>query len=212
MPPWRRSLELLDTGRHRRHTGRGLHQRAVDKLAEIDAKLADPTVIRQALAEVVAAGYDDLTNCASPDCPLPFAELASPPSLPERAPQPTAWRVPRPVAALAIARPPSVATTAGIRHLGARPTRTSCGPQRTDGDKSSGGEPGAHAGLPWERCGRRESTAGATVSHQAKLPEPAADRRIEEAAILLHWAAHRACEQRRSGSRKVNALQARVTS
>ncbi len=71
--------ELLDTGRHRRHTGRGLHQRAVDKLAEIDAKLADLTVIRHALAEVVAAGCDDLTNCTSPDCPLPFAELASPP-------------------------------------------------------------------------------------------------------------------------------------
>jgi DNA-binding transcriptional MerR regulator len=68
--------ELLDAGRHRHHSGRGLHQQAVAKLAEIDAKLADLTVIRQALAEVVAAGCDDLTNCTSPDCPLPFAELA----------------------------------------------------------------------------------------------------------------------------------------
>jgi DNA-binding transcriptional MerR regulator len=70
--------ELLDAGRHRRHLGRGLHQRATAKLAEIDAKLADLAVIRATLAEVVAAGCDDLTNCTSPDCPLPFAELADP--------------------------------------------------------------------------------------------------------------------------------------
>jgi DNA-binding transcriptional MerR regulator len=70
--------ELLDAGRHRHHAGRGLHQRAVAKLAEVDAKLADLTVLRQVLAEVVAAGCDDLTNCTSPDCPLPFVELASP--------------------------------------------------------------------------------------------------------------------------------------
>ncbi len=69
--------ELLDAGRHRHHTGRGLHQRAVAKLAEIDTRLADLAVIRATLAEVVAAGCDDLTGCTSPDCPLPFAELAS---------------------------------------------------------------------------------------------------------------------------------------
>lgn len=68
--------ELLDAGRHRHHIGHGLHQRATAKLAEIDAKLSDLTVIRVTLAEVVAAGCDDLTNCTSPDCPLPFAELA----------------------------------------------------------------------------------------------------------------------------------------
>lgn len=72
--------ELLDAGSHRHHSSRRLHQRAVDKLAEIDAKLADLAVIRATLAEVVAAGCDDLTNCTSPDCPLPFAQLASPPS------------------------------------------------------------------------------------------------------------------------------------
>jgi DNA-binding transcriptional MerR regulator len=69
--------ELLDAGRHGHHASSGLHQRAVAKLAEIDARLADLAVIRAALAEVVAAGCDDLTNCTSPDCPLPFADLAS---------------------------------------------------------------------------------------------------------------------------------------
>ena len=69
--------ELLDAGRHRHHTSSGLHQRAVAKLAEIDTRLADLAVIRATLAEVVAAGCDDLTNCTSPDCPQPFAELAS---------------------------------------------------------------------------------------------------------------------------------------
>jgi MerR family regulatory protein len=64
-------------GRHGHHTRSGLHQRAVAKLAEIDTRLADLTVIRDTLAEVVAAGRDDLTNCTSPDCPLPFAEPAS---------------------------------------------------------------------------------------------------------------------------------------
>jgi DNA-binding transcriptional MerR regulator len=70
---------MLDAGRHRHHTGRGLHQQAIGKLAEIDAKIADLTVIRDRLAEVVAAGCDDLTNCTSPACPVPFAELAGPP-------------------------------------------------------------------------------------------------------------------------------------
>jgi DNA-binding transcriptional MerR regulator len=74
--------DLLDAGRHRHHTGRGLQQRAVAKLAEIDARLANLTVIRHALAEVVAAGCDDLTNCTSPDCPMPYVELASLPPAP----------------------------------------------------------------------------------------------------------------------------------
>jgi DNA-binding transcriptional MerR regulator len=67
---------LLEAGR-RHHGARdrgGLRARAAAKLAEIDARVADLTVIRQALAAAVDAGCDDLTVCATSDrCPLPFA-------------------------------------------------------------------------------------------------------------------------------------------
>ncbi|OKI25699.1 MerR family transcriptional regulator [Streptomyces sp. CB03911] len=70
--------ELLETGRHRH--GRpvpGLQQRAQAKLAEVDAKIADLTTIRAALAAALDAGCDDLTLCAaSPCCPIPFTGLA----------------------------------------------------------------------------------------------------------------------------------------
>ena len=71
--------ELLAADQLRR-TGRadpGLRQRAQAKLAEVDARIADLHAIRGALADAVDAGCDDLTACAtSPDCPLPFAEIA----------------------------------------------------------------------------------------------------------------------------------------
>ncbi|MER7455450.1 MerR family transcriptional regulator [Micromonospora sp. NPDC126480] len=74
---------LLDAGRHqhgRHQHGRpetGLQARARSKLAEVEQKLADLTVIRDTLRAAVAAGCDDLVTCAdSPCCPLPFAELA----------------------------------------------------------------------------------------------------------------------------------------
>lgn len=70
--------ELLETGRHRH--GRpvsGLQQRAQAKLAEVDAKIADLTAIRTALATAVEAGCDDLTVCAgTTGCPVPFTDLA----------------------------------------------------------------------------------------------------------------------------------------
>jgi DNA-binding transcriptional MerR regulator len=57
----------------------GLHGHAVAKLAEIDAKLADLTIVRTTLAAVVAAACDDLTNCTSPNCPqAPGGTLDSP--------------------------------------------------------------------------------------------------------------------------------------
>jgi DNA-binding transcriptional MerR regulator len=70
--------DLLEAGTHRhRRPGAGLHQRARDKLAEVEAKIADLTVIRQSLTDALAAGCDDLTACArSSRCPLPFADLA----------------------------------------------------------------------------------------------------------------------------------------
>ncbi|MFJ8637390.1 MerR family transcriptional regulator [Streptomyces sp. NPDC093568] len=70
--------ELLEAGRHRH--GRpvpGLQQRAGEKLAEIDARIADLNTIRSALVDAVNAGCDDLTVCAtSESCPLPFTSLA----------------------------------------------------------------------------------------------------------------------------------------
>lgn len=72
--------ELVEAGQHR-HRGRGggLHGRAADKLAEVEAKIGDLTVIRDTLRAALAAGCDDLTTCASSACcPLPFAKLGDP--------------------------------------------------------------------------------------------------------------------------------------
>ena len=72
--------ELLEAGRHRRGrcTKDGLQARASAKLAEVEAKLADLTVIRNTLRAAVEAGCDDLMSCAEADgCPLPFGELAA---------------------------------------------------------------------------------------------------------------------------------------
>ena len=66
--------ELLETGR-RRHASPDLRQRATDKIAEINAKIADLTAMRDALTDVVAARCDSLTNCTCPDCPIPFIDL-----------------------------------------------------------------------------------------------------------------------------------------
>jgi MerR family mercuric resistance operon transcriptional regulator len=80
---------LLDAGRHRHGTGpdAGLRRQAEVKLAEIDARIDDLQTIRQTLAAAVAAGCDDLATCAaSPDCPLPFAELAGERPAGERGP------------------------------------------------------------------------------------------------------------------------------
>jgi DNA-binding transcriptional MerR regulator len=73
--------ELLDAGihRHGRRPDAGLQARAQTKLAEVERRLADLTVIRDTLQRGLAAGCDDLIACAgSPCCPLPFAELADP--------------------------------------------------------------------------------------------------------------------------------------
>lgn len=71
--------DLLDAGRHRhgRRPDSGLQTRARDKLAEVERKLADLTVIRNTLRAAISAGCDDLVACAgNACCPLPFAELA----------------------------------------------------------------------------------------------------------------------------------------
>lgn len=72
--------DLLAAGVHRpggRRRDPGLRERTRAKLAEVEQKLADLTAIRDTLREAVAAGCDDLVDCATrPGCPLPFAELA----------------------------------------------------------------------------------------------------------------------------------------
>ncbi|MGW4295258.1 MerR family transcriptional regulator [Micromonospora chersina] len=72
--------DLLAAGRHQ-HTGQpdnGLQVRAREKLAEVEQKLADLSVIRDTLRAAISAGCDDLVACAgSSCCPLPFSELAA---------------------------------------------------------------------------------------------------------------------------------------
>ncbi len=71
--------ELLAAGRHR-HGARpsaGLQAAAAQKLATVEAKLADLAVIRDTLRSALDAGCHDLTACAgSACCPLPFSQLA----------------------------------------------------------------------------------------------------------------------------------------
>ncbi|MGA6206732.1 MerR family transcriptional regulator [Nocardia testacea] len=63
---------LAGTRLSRRRTG-GLRSRAAEKLAEIDAKLAELTVVRDTLRAALAEGCDDLLVCsATPGCPVPF--------------------------------------------------------------------------------------------------------------------------------------------
>jgi MerR family mercuric resistance operon transcriptional regulator len=71
--------DLLETGRHRHHRDpdAGLAQRAAVKLAEVEAEIADLTVIADTLRAALDAGCTDLIECARlPHCPLPFAGLA----------------------------------------------------------------------------------------------------------------------------------------
>lgn len=70
--------ELIDAGRFR-HPAPDLRQRAAEKVAEIDAKIADLEVIRGVLTQVVGAHCDSLTNCTCTDCPIPFLTIAARP-------------------------------------------------------------------------------------------------------------------------------------
>ncbi|HEX3647386.1 MAG TPA: MerR family transcriptional regulator [Pseudonocardiaceae bacterium] len=69
--------ELLAlSARAPRHAA-GLLQCAEAKRADIDARIADLTVIRQALTDAIDAGCEDLAACVTdPGCPLPFRALA----------------------------------------------------------------------------------------------------------------------------------------
>ncbi|MFD0687652.1 MerR family transcriptional regulator [Actinomadura fibrosa] len=66
--------DLLETARHQRRDA-GLAERARAKLDEIDRRIADLAAVRATLREAVAAGCDDLMECARHErCPLPFED------------------------------------------------------------------------------------------------------------------------------------------
>ncbi|MCE7003716.1 MerR family transcriptional regulator [Kibdelosporangium philippinense] len=68
--------DLLEISR-RRQTQDGLQARATAKLAEVEAKIVDLGVIRDALRAALTAGCDDLVACShEPSCPIPFADSA----------------------------------------------------------------------------------------------------------------------------------------
>lgn len=57
---------------------RGLAVHARAKLAEVQARIADLTVVRDALLAAVDAGCDDLVECVErPECPVPFTPAAT---------------------------------------------------------------------------------------------------------------------------------------
>jgi MerR family transcriptional regulator, mercuric resistance operon regulatory protein len=72
--------ELLDAGHHRhgQPPDSGLQERAAAKLAEVETKITDLQVIAATLRAALDAGCADLITCAAiPECPLPFAGLAT---------------------------------------------------------------------------------------------------------------------------------------
>lgn len=68
--------DLIEAGR-RRGRSPGLQARAVDKLAEVESRLADLRLIKANLEAAIEAGCDDLHLCADSDCcPIPFVDLS----------------------------------------------------------------------------------------------------------------------------------------
>ncbi|WP_345609206.1 MerR family transcriptional regulator [Pseudonocardia adelaidensis] len=66
---------LIEVGSHRGPRP-GLRDAAAEKLAEVEAKIADLLQVRAALTDVLAAGCSDLDECScTPGCPIPFSEL-----------------------------------------------------------------------------------------------------------------------------------------
>lgn len=74
--------DLLETGRHQHARGKrtkvGLAARAAAKLAEVETRLTDLTIIRDSLRAIIAAGCEDPIACAtSRHCPVPFSDLGA---------------------------------------------------------------------------------------------------------------------------------------
>ena len=71
--------DLLDAGRHRhrRPADAGLTARAQVKLTEVETRIAELETIADTLRVAIAAGCDDLVDCAgTAGCPIPFAAIA----------------------------------------------------------------------------------------------------------------------------------------
>jgi DNA-binding transcriptional MerR regulator len=69
--------DLIEVGR-RRGRDSGLQVRAREKLVEVESRMADLETIRTNLLAALAAGCDDLHECATRDCcPLPFVEMTT---------------------------------------------------------------------------------------------------------------------------------------
>jgi DNA-binding transcriptional MerR regulator len=67
--------DLLDAARHRHRHGEGadLQTRARQKLTDVEAELADLTIIAKTLRATITAGCENLETCAgNPNCPIPF--------------------------------------------------------------------------------------------------------------------------------------------
>jgi MerR family mercuric resistance operon transcriptional regulator len=72
--------DLLDVGvhRHRRRSDADLHTRIEEKLVEVRSRIDDLHVVEASLEAALNAGCEDLTTCAgTPECPIPFPELAA---------------------------------------------------------------------------------------------------------------------------------------
>lgn len=72
--------DLLETATHRHgRSDSALTERAKLKLIEVRERIADLTVIQQALQQTIDVGCSDLITCAQTECcPLPFVELTRP--------------------------------------------------------------------------------------------------------------------------------------
>ncbi|MFC5728157.1 MULTISPECIES: MerR family transcriptional regulator [Nocardioides] len=69
--------DLVAVGR-RRGVGSGMQGRAREKLAEVEARIADLQAIRGNLVAALEAGCDDLHVCVTRDCcPVPFSEIST---------------------------------------------------------------------------------------------------------------------------------------
>lgn len=69
--------DLLDLAGHRHPPGdgSGFRERAAAKVLDVEARIAELQEIAGTLREALAAGCDDLIECASiPGCPITFAE------------------------------------------------------------------------------------------------------------------------------------------
>jgi MerR family mercuric resistance operon transcriptional regulator len=72
--------DLLERGPAR--SDAGLQARVRTKLAEVESRIADLTVVADTLRAAVAAGCEDLVACAeAPMCPLPFEAAATRPAV-----------------------------------------------------------------------------------------------------------------------------------